>query len=121
MTCNCFMQNENTIQFIAGTSVNLTFSFDEDISSYTSAELVIRANYETAPVIDKPISITETNEINVELTPAETANFTSFANGKNSASYIWGLDLLDSVTGDRVNVFPQTGEPAPLCIVYKHV
>ena len=123
MTCNCNnMENiGNIIQFIAGTSVNLTFDFDEDISSYTSANFVIRADYNVTPVINKSISITGTNTLNVELTPTETANFTTFANGKNSASYIWGLDLLDSVTGAVVNVFPQTGEPAPLCIVYKHV
>lgn len=121
MTCNCDLQTENTIEFIKGTSVNLTFSFDEDISSYTSAEFVIRANYETSPIIDKSIEITETNTLNIELTPTETNNFTEFLNGKNSATYIWGLDLIDSVTDERVNVFPKTGEPAPLCIVYKHV
>ena len=121
MTCNCDLQTENTIEFIKGTSVNLTFSFDEDISSYTSAEFVIRANYDTSPIIDKSIEITETNTLNIELTPTETNNFTEFLNGKNSATYIWGLDLIDSVTGDRVNVFPKTGEAAPLCIVYKHV
>ena len=115
------MQNENTIQFIAGTSVNLTFTFDEDISSYTSAEFVIRANYETTPVISKSIPVVEVDALNVELTPTETANFTSFANGKNSASYIWGLDLIDSVNNIRVNVFPLAGNGAPLCLVYKHV
>jgi len=123
MTCNCNnnIQDDNTIQFVKDTTVNLTFNFDEDISSYTSAEFVIRANYDTAPVIDKTISITESNSLSVVLSPSETANFASFVNGKDSASYIWGLDLIDSVNNIRVNVFPQTGNSAPLCIVYKHV
>lgn len=120
MTCNC-IQNNNIIQFIAGTSVNLSFEFDEDITSYTSAEFVIRPNYQTAPIISKSIPITEEYVLNIELTPDETDDFTNFVNGKNSATNIWGLDLIDSSTGARVNVFPQTGEPAPLCIVYKHV
>ena len=123
MTCNCnnFCNDDNTIQFIVGTSVNLSFDFDEDISSYTSAQFVIRADYQTVPVINKTFSVTEANTLNIELTPTETASFTNFANGKNSATYIWGLDLIDSSTGEIVNVFPQTGHPAPLCIVYKHV
>lgn len=121
MTCNCNIQNENVIQFIAGTSVNLTFNFDENISSYTTAEFVIRPNYQAEAIINKSIPITEEYTLNVELTPTETANFTDFVNGRNSCSNIWGLDLLDSNTGDRVNVFPQVGEAAPLCIVYKHV
>lgn len=123
MTCNCNnnIQDDDTIQFIAGTTVNLTFSFDEDISSYTNANFVIRADYQTAPIINKTISITEQNVLNVVLTPEETANFTSFVNGKNSATYIWGLDVIDTVYNVVTNVFPQTGTPAPLCIVYKHV
>lgn len=123
MTCNCknVQNDDNTIQFVAGTSVSLTFNFDEDISSYTSAEFVIRADYLSEPIIDKSIPITESNTLDIELTPAETANFTDFINGKNSATYIWGLDVLDSNADLRINVFPQTGCPAPLCIVYKHV
>lgn len=123
MVCNCSnTQNENNvIQFIAGTSVNLTFNFDEDISSYTSASFVIRKDYQTEPIINKTIAITETDSLNVVLTPEETADFTEFANGKNNATYIWGLDLIDSVNNVVTNIFPQTGSPAPLCIVYKHV
>lgn len=123
MVCNCnnVQNDDNTIKFIAGTSVNLSFNFDEDISSYTSAEFVIRKDYQTTPVIEKSIPVTESDALNIELMPSETENFTEFANGKNSATYIWGLDLLDSSTGDRVNVFPQTGNPAPLCVVFKHV
>lgn len=123
MTCNCknVPNDDNTIQFVVGTSVNLTFNFDEDISSYTNAEFAIRADYLSAPVIDKTISITEPDSLEIELTPSETANFTNFINGKNSATYIWGLDLVDTVNNVRINVFPQTGQPAPLCIVYKHV
>lgn len=123
MTCNCknVPNDDNTIQFVVGTSVNLTFNFDEDISSYTNAEFAIRADYLSAPVIDKTISITEPDSLEIELTPSETANFTNFINGKNSVSYIWGLDLVDTVNNVRINVFPQTGQPAPLCIVYKHV
>lgn len=120
MKCNC-MNDINVIQFIKGTSVNLTIEFDEDISSYTGAVFVIRKNYETGPVIDKPISELDETSLNIELTPDETNLFTEFLNGQNSAQYIWGLDLIDSVNNVRVNVFPQTGEPAPLCIVYKHV
>ena len=121
MGCNCNCANDNVIQFIAGTTVNLSFDFDEDISSYTSAKFVIRANYETAPVINKTINVTEAYKLNVKLTTTETSGFTDFQNGKNTATYIWGLDLLDSNTGDQINVFPQIGEPAPLCIVEKHV
>jgi len=121
MTCNCFNNDNNVIQFVKGTTVNLSFDFDEDISSYTSAEFVIRADYLSEPIIDKSIPITASNTLDIELTPAETANFTDFINGKNSATYIWGLDVLDSNADLRINVFPQTGCPAPLCIVYKHV
>lgn len=123
MTCNCknVQNDDNTIQFVVGTSVNLTFNFDEDISSYTNAEFAIRADYLSAPVINKTISITEPDSLEIELTPSETANFTNFINGKNSATYIWGLDLVDTDNDVRINVFPQTGQPAPLCIVYKHV
>lgn len=120
MVCNC-INDDNTIQFIKGTTVNLSFDFDEDISSYTSAEFVIRKDYETTAVIDKTISGLSGKTLDIELTPTDTNGFTEFLNGKNSARYIWGLDLIDSVNDIRVNVFPKTGEPAPLCIVYKHV
>lgn len=120
MTCNC-MNDDNTIQFVKGTTVNLSFDFDEDISSYTSAEFAIRKNYETATILDKTVSVEDSHTIDIALTPTDTNDFNEFLNGKNCANYIWGLDLIDSVNNVRVNVFPQTGEPAPLCIVYKHV
>ena len=121
MTCNCCMDENNVIRFVKGTTVNLSFDFDEDISSYTSAEFVIRKDYDSPVVLDKTIGIDNPNTVEISLTPADTNVFNEFLNGKNSASYIWGLDLIDSDAGIRVNVFPQTGEAAPLCIVYKHV
>ena len=122
MTCNCNCSaDNNTISFIKGTTFNVTFNFDEDISTYTQAEFVIRKDYTTSPVINKTIPELSALSFDLELTPGDTNSFTEFANGKNSARYIWGLDLVDSVNNIRVNVFPQTGEPAPLCIVYKHV
>ena len=119
--CSCNSTDNNTIQFIKGTTVNLSFDFDEDISTYSGAIFVIRKNYDTEPVINKEISITEAHTLNIELSKTETNNFTEFVNGKNSASYIWGLDIFDQDTNEQINVFPQVGEPAPLCIVYKHV
>lgn len=122
MVCNCNNTvNDNTIQFIAGTSVFLTFNFNEDISSYTGAVFTIRADYNTEPVINKSVTIENPNEVNIVLTPDKTSDFSDFQNGKNSATYIWGLDLIDSVNNIQINVFPQTGQAAPLCIVYKHV
>lgn len=121
MKCNCNCNDDNTIQFVKGTTVNLLFDFDEDISSYTSAEFVIRKNYDTPVILDKTVSIESESTIDISLTPTDTSDFNEFLNGKNSVQYIWGLDLVDSDAGVRVNVFPQTGEPAPLCIVYKHV
>lgn len=115
------MNEDNVIQFVKGTTVNLSFDFDEDISSYTSAEFVIRKSYDTPVVLDKTVSIENDYTIDINLTPTDTSAFNEFLNGKDSASYIWGLDLIDSEAGIRVNVFPQTGEAAPLCIVYKHV
>lgn len=120
MTCNCNNDN-NVIQFVKGTTADVHFDFDEDISSYTSAEFVIRKNYDTPVILDKTVSIESENTVDINLTPTDTDDFNEFLNGKNSAQYIWGLDLIDSDNGVRVNVFPQTGEPAPLCIVYKHV
>lgn len=119
MVCNC--NDDNTIQFIKGTTVNLSFDFDEDISSYESAVFTIRADYSTSPVINKVLTGFTDTTLNVVLTPTETNQFTEFQNGKNSAKYIWGLDLIDTDNNAVVNVFPKTGEPAPLCIVYKHV
>lgn len=121
MTCNCNCVDENNvIQFVKGTSANINFSFDEDISSYTGANFGIAKSYDETPVINKDLTIEE-NSVEVTLSPDETNLFTEFLNGKNNAKYIWWLDLIDSNAGIRINVFPQTGEPAPLCIVYKHV
>ena len=123
MVCNCNNNTvkDNTIKFVKGTSLNLTFNFDEDISSYTDAEFTIRSNYEDNPIINKTVSGFSGNSLNLVLTPDETNTFTQFDNGQNSKTYIWGLDLIDSANNIRVNVFPKTGLPAPLCIVYKHV
>ena len=118
--CSCNADN-NVIQFIKGTTVNLSFDFDEDISTYSNALFVIRKNYDANPVINKTITITEANTLTIELSKTETDNFDDFENGKTSSTYIWGLDLVDNNTGEQINVFPQVGEPAPLCIVYKHV
>ena len=122
MTCNCQnIENNDVIQFIIGTSANLSFEFEEDISSYTNAIFTIRKDYSLEPIISKTIDITEQYNINIVLTPEETSQFTEFNNNQNSAKYIWGLDVADSNTGSQINVFPQVGNPAPLCIVYKHV
>ena len=119
MVCSCINDNDNVIKFVKGTSLYIKFNFNEDISIYTDADLIIAKNYGVTPVITKSVSITEAKTITFELTVDDTNLFTEFENGKNSASYIWGLDLYDS--SNRINVFPQTGNPAPLCIVYKHV
>lgn len=119
MNCNC-SSDENVIKFIKGTSVSLKFNFVEDISTYTGAEFVISKDYGLPAIITKTITEFENNSINIELTPDDT-NLFNIGNPNNSASYLWALDLLDSVTGLRVNVFPKTGQAAPLCIVYKHV
>ena len=122
MVCNCQnAQNNNVIEFIKGTTMICTFNFNEDISSYTSAEFVIRKDYNTQPVIDVEITEIQEKSLTVELSPEQTNLFTEFQNGQNSSKYIWGLDLIDSVNNLRINVFPQTGNSAPLCIVYKHV
>lgn len=118
--CSCAADN-NVIQFIMGTTVNLSFDFDEDVSTYTDAKFVIRKNYDSAPIINKTISITEAHQVNIQIEKTETENYNDFENGKTSATNIWGLDLLDSNTGEQINVFPQVGEAAPLCIIYKHV
>ena len=117
MVCDCI--NNNVIKFVKGTSFYIKFSFNEDISIYTNAEFIISKNYGITPVLNKTIPVTEANTITFEITVDDTNLFNDFENGKNSASYIWGLDLFDS--SNRINVFPKTGEAAPLCIVYKHV
>lgn len=119
MTCNCLDEN-NIIQFIKGTTANIIFNFDEDISSYNHAVFGIAKNYGDTPIIEKNIAVSD-NAVEVELTPTETDNFNDFLNGKNNAKYYWWLDLVDLDNNVVTNVFPQTGEPAPLCIVYKHV
>jgi hypothetical protein len=121
MSCNCNQCIDDTIRFIIGTTVNLNIVFEEDISTYTSARFTIRKDYETEPILNKTIAITEEHSINVNLTPADTELFNIFERNKNSAQYIWGLDVIDSNTGAIINVFPQAGNPAPLCISYKHV
>lgn len=119
MACNCLNEN-NVIQFIKGTTANISFTFDEDISSYNSAVFGIAKNYGDTPIVEKTITVTDST-IDVELTPTDTDNFIEFLNGKNSTKYYWWLDLVDSDNNVVTNVFPHTGEPAPLCIVYKHV
>lgn len=118
--CSCNSDN-NVIQFIKGTTVNLSFDFDEDLSTYTNAIFVIRKDYDIEPIINKTVSITEAFKLNIPLSKTETNDFVKFDNGKNSATYIWGLDILDNNTNEQIPVFPQAGEAAPLCIVYKHV
>ena len=120
MNCNC-ANTENIIQFVKGTTVNISFIFDEDITSYSYANFGIAKNYGETPIINENVSISADNTVNIELEPSQTDDFTEFLNGKTSAQYIWWLDVIDSDEGIRINVFPQTGEPAPLCIVYKHV
>ena len=87
------------------------------------AEAKILAEEENEVVGNDDIEITEfgENSLIVELTPEQTDLFNEFPNGQNSAKYIWGLDMIDSDNNLRINVFPQTGNAAPLCIVYKHV
>lgn len=121
MVCNCKCADDTTIKFIRGTSAYLRFVFNvSDLSSFAGVNLTIRKDYNITPVIDKTISDLSGNYVLIALTPDETALFNEFLNGKNSASYIWGLDLLVN-ENERINVFPKTGNAAPLCIVYKHV
>ena len=121
MSCNCNQCIDDTIRFIIGTTVNLNFVFEEDISTYTSARFAIRKDYETEPILNKTITINDEHNINVNLTPADTSLFNTFERNKTSAQYIWGLDVIDSDIGAIINVFPQAGNPAPLCIAYKNV
>ena len=120
MNCNCNNTKNYLIQITAGTTFSATVVFDEDISDYTSALFTIRANYDVEPVINKTFEITDETSININLTKAETALFTDFEEGKSRATYIWGLDLADD-NGVQINVFPQTGNTAPTCFVWKHV
>ena len=115
MNCNC---DENTILGTEGTTLALAFNFGEDISSFTKALFVVRKNADTAPVIAKTITELNNGAIEVTLTADEMSNFV-FEPNKNQAKYIWGLDLMDSAT--RINIFPKTGDSAPLFVVYKHI
>ena len=122
MVCNCTdCTDENVIKIVRGCSCSVTFIFNCDISTYSSAEFVIRKNYDKAPVIEKTLTGFSENSVDLNLTPDETALLNEFDNGKSSSRYIWGLDFIDSLHEIRVNAFPQTGQAAPLCIVYKHV
>lgn len=121
MFCNCNCSDNTTIKIIRETTASFLFVFNvSDLSSFAGLQFTIRKNYETAPIINENITGLSGNEIIVTLPPNKTALFTEFQNGKNSAQYIWGLDLLTN-NGQIINIFPQTGNPAPLCIVYKHV
>lgn len=117
MNCNC---QENNILCTQGTTCTLDFTFDTEIGTYTSAVFVVRKDYNTAPLITKVIEGLEGNSVNIVVDPEDTQNVT-YENGKNQASYIWGLDFVDDVNNVRVNAFPQTGSAAPLFVVYKHV
>ena len=120
MTCNCNIDS-NTVLCTQGTSLVLTVKFDNDISTYKTAEFVVRKNFNSTPVISKIIDIEGLQELTIELTPEDTKALNDFNNGASQASYIWGLDLVDDEIGTRVSVFPKTGETAPLFIVYRHV
>ena len=120
MTCNCLCP-ESTILCTQGTSLSITFNFDTDISTFKSADFVIRKNFTQEPVIIKTIEISGNPSITINLTPEDTRLLNDFKNGENQASYIWGFDLVDEEANVRVNVFPLTGDPAPLFIVYRHV
>ena len=120
MQCNC-LTPETTILCTRGTSLSITFNFDTDISTYKSADFVIRKNYDTEPALIKSVELNGGQSFTVLLAPEDTEVLNDFENGKNQASYIWGLDLIDEEAEVRVCVFPMTGESAPLFIVYKHV
>ena len=119
MHCNCNTP-ENTILCTQGTSCSITFEFDTDISSFKKAVFAVRKDYNTAPAILKEITDFTAKTINLILAPEDTATIT-FRNGENQSVCIWGLDLEDEETNTIVNVFPATGEHAPLFVVYKHV
>ena len=121
MNCkhNCNNIDKSVIMFVRGTTVNLKFTFNIDISSFDSAQFTIRKDYKTAPVINKTVSGFNENILLITLSNEETTQFNEFTNGQNFAQYIWGLNL--SKDDEITNVFPQTGKPAPLCIVQKNV
>ena len=121
MTCNCNCTDNNTIEIVIGTTTLITFEFDESINGFTKAEFAIRKDYNVEPVVFKTITDLQGTSLDLEIAPVDTIDKFVFNNGKNSASYIWGLDLINENNGERFNVFPQTGNPAPLCIVFKHV
>lgn len=120
MNCSCNNTDDTLIEITAGTTFSISVEFDEDISDFTQALFTIRANYETYPVINKAFNIVNSRSVDISLTKNETAEFIDFTSGKSRMSYIWGLDLIDE-GGTEINVFPQTGKPAPLCFVYRHV
>lgn len=115
MVCNC---NENIIKCTRGTSLNLTFTFEDDLTGY-SALFVVRKNYQTEPSITIDIPSITGNTFDVNLTPVDTNNLTEFKNGENQASYIWGLDLINA--NSRISAFPVSGDSAPLFLAYRHV
>ena len=122
--CNC-STDDTTIKFIRETTAALKFEFNvSDLSSFYGVHFTIRKDYKTAPIIDKTITGLSGDSVSIVLKPEDTALFIDslFQNGKNSLQYIWGLDLIvNNDTPEIVNIFPETGKAAPLCIVYKNV
>lgn len=124
MICNCNSNNntvadDTVLEFIKGTTFTALINFIDDVSDYNTAAFTIRKNYNSDPIINKTFSIAN-NAVNIELSKDETNLFNDFENGKNSISCIWGLNIIDAL-GNVINVFPKTGENAPLCIVFKNV
>lgn len=122
MVCNCNCGDDETvIKFLRETTATIRFKFNvSDLSSFQGVKFTIRKNYEVAPIIEKTITELSGDSVIVTLMPDDTALFTEFLNGKNSVKYIWGLDLIVD-NNEIINIFPKTGHPAPLCIVYKNV
>lgn len=122
MVCNCKCNNDKTtIKFIRGTTCNLLFKFNvPDLSGFEGVNFTIRKDYESVPIIDKTITGLSGDSVEITLNPTETNLFDTFLNGQNSSQYIWGLDLIIDDT-QRLNIFPKTGNAAPICVVYKHV
>ena len=127
MACKCNISSESTtIKFIRGTSVTVVFKFNvSDLSTFKGVKFAIRKNYQTDPIIEKTITSLSGDSVTVVLNLNDTGLFTDalFQNGKNSVQYIWGLDLIvnDNTPPQIINIFPKTGEAAPLCIIYKNV
>ena len=118
--CNCNENvDQNVIMFVRGTSVNIKFTFNVDVSAYDSAQFTIRKDYQNLPVINKTITDFSEDIIILMLEPEETDLLNDFINGQSFSQYIWGLNLIKD--GQITNVFPQTGSPAPICIVQKNV